>query len=110
MEYHDPASTLLEDEPEEADVLHAPRHSPEIFALLDIDPASINPTWRLRERMKTVSVALVLCLNIGTDPPDVIKTSPCARHQCWFDPFSTSKTKARRARPHLARVTTRRSD
>ena len=25
-------------------------------------------TWRMRERMKTVSVALVICLNVGVDP------------------------------------------
>ena len=29
--------------------------------------------------MKTVSVALVICLNVGVDPPDVTKTDPCAR-------------------------------
>nr|KAJ0228150.1 hypothetical protein LSAT_V11C100044030 [Lactuca sativa] len=29
--------------------------------------------------MKTGCVALVLCLNISVDPPDVIKISPCAR-------------------------------
>ena len=34
--------------------------------------------------MKTVSVALVLCMNIGVDPPDVLKTSPCARQECWL--------------------------
>ena len=50
--------------------------------------------WRMRERMKTVSVALVVCLNIGTDPPDVVKTSPCARLECWVDPFSMSAHKA----------------
>merc|ERR1719328_64309 len=27
--------------------------------------------WRMRERMKTVSAALVICLNVGVDPPDV---------------------------------------
>ena len=42
--------------------------------------------WRMRERMKTVSVALVICLNVGVDPPDVTKTSPCARVECWIDP------------------------
>jgi regulator-associated protein of mTOR len=41
--------------------------------------------------MKTSSVAIVLCLNIGTDPPDVVKTSPCARTECWLDPFSKSR-------------------
>lgn len=35
--------------------------------------------WRMRERMKTVSVALVYCLNIGVDPPDIVKPNPCAR-------------------------------
>lgn len=31
--------------------------------------------WKMKERMrmKTVSVALVMCLNIGVDPPDVVK-------------------------------------
>lgn len=39
-------------------------------------------------QMKTVSVALVLCLNVGTDPPDVVKTQPCARLECWIGWFS----------------------
>ena len=50
--------------------------------------------WRMTDRMKTVSVALVLCLNIGTDPPDIVKTFPCARKECWIDPFSLSSQKA----------------
>ncbi|XP_040940655.1 uncharacterized protein [Gossypium hirsutum] len=33
--------------------------------------------------MKTGCLALVLCLNISVDPPDVIKISPCARMECW---------------------------
>lgn len=44
--------------------------------------------WRLRERMKTVSVALCLCLNLGVDPPDYIKPSPRARIQAWYDPVN----------------------
>lgn len=36
----------------------------------------------------------MLCLNLGTDPPDVVKTSPCARKECWVDPRSASKQKA----------------
>ena len=35
-------------------------------------------------QMKTGYVALVLCLNISVDPPDVIKISPCARMECWI--------------------------
>jgi hypothetical protein len=50
--------------------------------------------WRLKERMKTVSVALVACLNIRVDPPDVIKPSPCARLECWMDPYSMTPAKA----------------
>lgn len=37
--------------------------------------------------MKTVSVALVLCLNVGVDPPDVVKTQPCAREECWIGKY-----------------------
>ncbi|KAG7491730.1 hypothetical protein MATL_G00006450 [Megalops atlanticus] len=47
-----------------------------------------------KAQMKTVSVALVLCLNVGVDPPDVVKTSPCARLECWIDPLSMSPQKA----------------
>ncbi|XP_011498096.1 PREDICTED: regulatory-associated protein of mTOR isoform X1 [Ceratosolen solmsi marchali] len=54
----------------------------------------ITQTWRMKERMKTVSVALVLCLNVGVDPPDIIKTQPCARLECWIDPLSMSPQKA----------------
>lgn len=44
--------------------------------------------------MKTVSVALVMCLNVGVDPPDVVKIQPCARTECWIDPSSVSQQKA----------------
>lgn len=37
--------------------------------------------------MKTVSVALILCLNVGVDPPDVVKTQPCARMECWIGQY-----------------------
>ncbi|KAJ4978640.1 hypothetical protein NE237_009420 [Protea cynaroides] len=50
--------------------------------------------WRPKDRMKTGCVALVLCLNISVDPPDVIKISPCARMECWIDPFSMAAPKA----------------
>lgn len=55
---------------------------------------SITQTWRMKERMKTVSVALVLCLNVGVDPPDIVKTQPCAQLECWIDPLSMSPQKA----------------
>uniref|UniRef100_A0A8D8PEE5 Regulatory-associated protein of mTOR n=1 Tax=Culex pipiens TaxID=7175 RepID=A0A8D8PEE5_CULPI len=54
----------------------------------------ITQSWRVKERMKTVSVALVLCLNVGVDPPDVVKIQPCSRLECWIDPSSVSPQKA----------------
>ena len=54
-------------------------------------------SWRSRERMRTQCVALVACLNIGVDPPDVVKPSPCARVECWVDPDSMLPAKALKA-------------
>ena len=42
--------------------------------------------WRDKDRHKTVSAALVLCLNLGVDPPDIVRTSPSASMECWTDP------------------------
>ncbi|KAL1915421.1 uncharacterized protein VTP21DRAFT_6879 [Calcarisporiella thermophila] len=50
--------------------------------------------WRMKERLKTVSVLILICLNIGVDPPDIVKTHPCAKLECWFDPESTARGKA----------------
>lgn len=55
--------------------------------------ADISKSWRIRDRMKTVSVALVVCLNVGVDPPDVFKITPCSRLECWIDPSSLSPQK-----------------
>lgn len=55
---------------------------------------SLSLKWRQKEKLKTTAVALVLCLNIGVDPPDVIKISPCARLECWVDPNSMQPAKA----------------
>ncbi|CAH0701504.1 unnamed protein product [Spodoptera exigua] len=54
----------------------------------------VEHTWRVKEKYKTHCVALVLCLNVGVDPPDVVKTQPCARLECWIDPQSLSASKA----------------
>ena len=43
--------------------------------------------------MKTVSAALVLCLNIGVDPPDVVKTNLSSKIECWI---SNNKFELRR--------------
>lgn len=54
----------------------------------------VEHSWRVKEKYKTHCVALVLCLNVGVDPPDVVKTQPCARLECWIDPQSLSPSKA----------------
>lgn len=54
-------------------------------------PAHSRPLY---SQMKTVSVALVMCLNVGVDPPDVMKIQPCARMECWIDPSAVSQQKA----------------
>lgn len=54
-------------------------------------PAVVKPDtplypWRIRDRLKTTNGALVVCLNIGVDPPGVTKPTPCARLECWTHP------------------------
>lgn len=49
--------------------------------------------WRIRDRQRTVTAALVLCLNIGVDPPDVIKTQPCAKTEAGVDPTAFNDPK-----------------
>jgi regulator-associated protein of mTOR len=51
-------------------------------------------SWRMVDRLKTISAALALCLNIGVDPPDVIRTTPSARMECWVDPLGLPPPKA----------------
>ena len=57
-----------------------------------------NTSWRLKdkERAKTVGAALISCLNIGFDPPDVVRPEPCARLECWIDPTSVSRRQGRK--------------
>ncbi|KAH7920933.1 hypothetical protein BV22DRAFT_765532 [Leucogyrophana mollusca] len=45
-------------------------------------------------KLKTANAALVLCLNIDVDPPDIIKTNPCAVLECWVDPHTLPSNKA----------------
>ncbi|EPS99346.1 hypothetical protein FOMPIDRAFT_1124614, partial [Fomitopsis schrenkii] len=51
--------------------------------------------WRTTpSKLKTANAALVLCLNIDVDPPDIVKTSPCAVLECWVDPHTLPASKA----------------
>lgn len=62
------------------------RHDSAANPPLDFDPQKVVGDWRMRDRLKTVSAILAVCLNTGVDPPDAIKTNPCARLECWVDP------------------------
>jgi regulatory associated protein of mTOR len=50
--------------------------------------------WRMRDRLKTVSAALAVCLNIGVEPPDQLKTNPGAKLEAWTDPAVPPTQKA----------------
>ncbi|KAH3763755.1 regulatory-associated protein of mTOR [Pelomyxa schiedti] len=52
------------------------------------------PKWNsLKDKSRTVYGILSLCLNIGVDPPDVIKPHPCATLECWIDPAKSKSSK-----------------
>ncbi|TVY91015.1 Target of rapamycin complex 1 subunit [Lachnellula willkommii] len=50
--------------------------------------------WRMKDRLKTVSAALAVCLNIGVEPPDQLKTVPGAKLEAWQDPTHPPVQKA----------------
>lgn len=52
--------------------------------------AGPSSDWRMKDRLKTVSAALAICLNLGVDPPDVVKTDPTAKLESWVDPTATT--------------------
>ena len=58
--------------------------------------SSKNIAWRGSSpgKLKTANAALVLCLNIDVDPPDIVKTNPCAVLECWVDPHTMPSNKA----------------
>ncbi|WWC70649.1 uncharacterized protein I206_104600 [Kwoniella pini CBS 10737] len=58
------------------------------------EESSTKTPWRLRSKLKTVTAGLFICLNIGVDPPDIVKTNPCAKTECWIDPTQLPSNKA----------------
>ncbi|EIW73629.1 WD-repeat protein mip1 [Tremella mesenterica] len=61
---------------------------------LSDDEEDYGTQWRLKTRLKTVNAGLFICLNIGVDPPDIVKTNPCAKLECWTDPTALPSSKA----------------
>ncbi|KAK0633089.1 raptor N-terminal caspase like domain-containing protein [Immersiella caudata] len=57
-------------------------------------PAFEIQDWRMRDRLKTVSAAIAICLNIGVEPPDQLRTTPGAKLEAWQDPTIPPVTKA----------------
>ncbi|KAI0770609.1 raptor N-terminal caspase like domain-containing protein [Fomes fomentarius] len=52
-------------------------------------------SWRAAPgKIKTAHAALVLCLNIDVDPPDIVKTNLCAVLEAWVDPHTMPSHKA----------------
>ena len=45
-----------------------------------------NTSWRVKDKIRTSAALLVVCLNIGQDPPDIAKPEDCSRKECWKDP------------------------
>lgn len=59
---------------------------------------------RIRERMKTVSVALVLCLNIGVDPPDSLYPNQ-GRKLAWVRPnIASPQRTSQKITSHLQKL------
>lgn len=51
--------------------------------------------WRYpKGRTRTVSAVLIVCLNLGVDPPDVVRPNPCARVECWVNPERSTPKKS----------------
>ncbi len=74
-------------------VLNQARHSYLADASLGAARLTVNdPTsrqaWQGKDRIKTAAVGLVLCLNIGVDPPDNVRFGAAATLECWQDPFA----------------------
>ena len=69
--------------------LYTPFDPPSTWGLTeDEEDEKTTTDWRLgKDRTKTNHVLLLLCLNVGIDPPDVLRVEPCAKIECWTDPL-----------------------
>eukprot|EP00210_Caulerpa_lentillifera_P002133 g2047.t1 len=60
----------------------------------DILVPGLVAKWNAKEKVKTAAAALVMCLNIGVDPPGLVRISPCPVQQCWIDPVANQNPRA----------------
>ncbi|TPP57435.1 Regulatory associated protein of mTOR [Fasciola gigantica] len=60
----------------------------------EIEGAALYVEKYYKEKIKTLTVALVICLNIDIDPPDVQKIPPFCRVEAWFDPTDANSLRA----------------
>lgn len=53
-------------------------------------------SWRAKsKKMKTLSIGISLCLNVGVAPPDSVRASPASKMECWLDPSTMPPLKVR---------------
>jgi len=68
------------------------------FAFFEWSVPLPTAAWLQPEHKKkgtrTVCVLLCMCLNLGVDPPDQIRTAKCARMECWIDPSHSPRSRA----------------
>lgn len=93
-ERREPSSDPVEDFASYSSHFSAKRHTTCGNPTLEAGSFAHMRTWRLKEKIKTSNAALVVCLNIDVDPPDIVKTNPCAVLECWVDPHSLPSNKA----------------
>jgi regulator-associated protein of mTOR len=55
---------------------------------------SSDDGWMASDRRRTSRGVLALSLNIGVDPPDVVKQEGAAYLECWLDPFLSDAEKS----------------
>lgn len=49
------------------------------------EPSSALHPWRQQNRMRTVTIAMVMCLNVNFHPPDGARPTNCKNMQAWVD-------------------------
>nr|CCC52562.1 conserved hypothetical protein, fragment [Trypanosoma vivax Y486] len=70
-----------------------PHHLPSLVTQIKVDEVAVLdmgsfPEQRPNSRKKSpAKLIIILCLNIGNDPPGFTRSETCARLECWTDPY-----------------------